>query len=338
MELVLEPLVTITGRLIDKHGSGLADVRPQIHVLIDHETSRSTSGKLWRTAVDANGRFTIEGIPSGLPMRVSADKPGAQGSAELPPLEPGAVIDVGDVVLRPLHGFDTDDIEWTGTLRGRVVNENNEPMVGLRVQTTMGLNTFQDATDTRGRYTLKGLPKGKKISGSVYADGYGHTMFTTIVDGNDLDIQLFPQGWDLLGRPAPPLSVEKWLNTEPLTLEQYRGKVVLLQIGVLLPNYSRPFDEVKDLLDKYGDKGLEVIATHQPLRVDWAGKVTEKDMLDFIQKKKVAFPFAIDSGATHGTYGVKATPAKYLIDKQGRVRVSPTRENIDTWIKRLLAE
>jgi hypothetical protein len=344
VELVLQPLVTVTGRLIDKDGVGLGDVKPQINILMDAGSSRGTSGKLWRTTVDPNGWFTIEGIPSGLPMKVLADKPGTQGSAELPLLEPGAVIDVGDLVLRPLHGFDTDDIEWTGTLRGRVVNENSEPMVGLRVKTGMGLKTFGDTTDTRGRYTLKGLPKGKKISGSIYADGYGHTMFTTVVDGNDLDIHLVPEGWDLLDRPAPPLSVEKWLNTEPLTLEQYRGKVVLLQIGVLLPNYSAQFDQVTGLLERYGGKGLELIAIHQPLRVDWAGEVTEKDLVDFIQEKKVEFPFAIDgepdrgNGATYGTYGVKACPALYLIGKQGRVRVSPTGKNIDAWIKRLLAE
>jgi len=236
-----------------------------------------------------------------------------------------------------------------------VINENNEPMPGLRVSSSIGTQHFEAVTDLKGHYTLTGLPKGKEIRVGVYVAGYGHNSAATVVDGNDFELQILPQGWDLLNKEAPGLFVEKWLNTEPTTLEQYRGKVVLLQIGILLPNYSRHLEPVQKALAKYGDKGLKVIAVHQPLQIDWAGKVTEENLLAFINKQNIKFPFAIDgsrdkardllpperlsgNGAMYSLYGVKATPALYLIDKQGIVRISPTGDNLEKWIKRLLAE
>ena len=94
---------------------------------------------------------------------------------------------------------------------------------------------------------------------------------------------------------------------------------------------------------------------HQRLSVTWAGPVTEEDIVAFIEKNNIEFPFGIDdlsekvrnmvpnkrlrgNGATHSLYGVKVTPGLYLIDKKGRVQTSPTSKNIDEWIKKLLAE
>lgn len=355
LEIILEPLATIVGRIVDQDGNSVTDVRLKLDIIMGGGLSRGTSGNLWKTTIESDGRFKFEGVPVGLPMRVSADKPRYQGWVELPQLKPGEVLDAGDVVLKPMYGFEDGQADWSGTLPGRVINENNEPMPGLRVQSQTGGKMFEDITDTKGRFTLKGLPKDKKISGSVYADGYGHTMFKTVVDGNSLDIKIFPQGWDLLNKPAPGLFVEKWLNTEPVTLAQYHGKVVLFQIGVLLPNYSWQFNRVQQVLEKYHDKGLEVIAVHERSSVTWTGEVTEEDILAFIKKHDIKFPFGIDgdkmqvadmvpaeelvgNGAMYSLYDVKATPALYLIDKQGILQISPIRDNLDEWIERLLAE
>ena len=46
----------------------------------------------------------------------------------------------------------------------------------------------------------------------------------------------------------------------------------------------------------------------------------------------------IGNGAMYSLYDVKATPALYLIDKKGILRISPTEDNLEQWIKRLLAE
>jgi len=354
LEIVLEPLTTIVGQVVDEDGIGVGDVNPKISILLGHGMSTSSSNKLWKMTIEPDGWFSFEGVPVGLPMKLFVEKPGYQGSAELPELKAGEVLEAGDVILKPLYGFEDGRTDWTGTISGRVMNENNEPMVGLRVWADGAKGVSQDVTDLEGRYKLVRLPRGKRVSGGVYAAGYGHSTFKKVIDGNDLDIQIFPQGWDLLDKEAPGLFVEKWLNTEPITLEQYRGKVVLLQIGVLLPNYLQEFDRIQKLLEKYGNKGLEVIAVHQHLSVTWAGEVTENDLMAFVKKHDVKFPFGIDdsmdrvrdlapgrlagNGAMYSLYDVKATPALYLIDKEGILRISPTRDNIDEWIKRLLEE
>jgi len=354
LEIVAKPLVSITGRIVDANDAGVSDVTPKLNVLLGGGTSRGARNTLWQTSVEDDGRFQLTGVPAGLPMRLSVDKPSFQGGVQLPTLEPGRTIDVGDVILKPLHGFAEGKAQWTGTLSGRVINEANEPMVGLKVRSSMGMQTFEDVTDLQGRYILKGLPRGKRISGSVYADGYGHTMFLATLDGNDLEIKLFPQGWELLNKPAPGLFVDKWINTENVTLEQYRGKVVVLQIGVLLPNYTPDLERMTTLLNEYGSQGLQVIAIHQRLDVTWAGKVTEDDLRTFVAAHAITFPFAIDApvdtvrdlvgdravanGAMYSLYDVKATPALYLIDKKGILRISPKHDELDTWIKRLLGE
>ena len=218
-------------------------------------------------------------------------------------------------------------------------------MVGFMVDDSIGTQQFWDVTDTQGRYTLTGLPKGKNISGNIYAAGYGHTMFKTVVDSNDLEIQMFPQGWELLDKEAPALLVEKWVNTEPVILELYRGKVVLLQVGVLLPNYSSDLELTQRMIGKYANEGFEVIAVHQPLDVTWAGQVTQADIAEYIDSYNIIYPFGIDidedtsgNGATYSLYDVKAAPALYLIDKEGFIRISPKRDELDNWIDQLLAE
>ena len=354
LEIVLLPLANVAGRIVDKDGKAVGDARPQIGIVMGHGMFRYSSRNPWKTKIQTDGRFSFENVPVGLPMKMSVQKPGYYGGADLLELMPGETLELGDIVLKPSRGFEDGQTDWTGTLSGRVTNENGEPMPGLRVWADGADGPSEDRADTKGRFKLDKLPRGKRVSGGVYADGYGHTSFKRVVDGNDFDIQIFPQGWALLDKPAPGLFVEKWLNTEPVTLEQYQGKVVLLQIGILLPDYPRHFERIENALGKYGTKGLEVIAVHESLSVTWAGKVTEKNIRAFIEKNKIEFPFGIDdsmdkvrdlaprrlvgNGAMHSLYDLKVTPALYLIDKKGIVRISPKRDNLDEWIKRLLAE
>jgi hypothetical protein len=156
-------------------------------------------------------------------------------------------------------------------------------------------------------------------------------------DSEDGDMQIFPQGWDLLGKPAPALSIAQWFNSPAVTLEELRGKVVLLQIGVLLPLYGEHLTMMQTMHEKYSEQGLELIAVHQPLHVTWGGKVTEEDIRTFVDQGNAPFTFCLDKEReTYSAYAPKATPAMYLIDRDGRVVISPTTENVEEWIRDLL--
>ncbi|UCD56336.1 MAG: zf-HC2 domain-containing protein, partial [Candidatus Hydrogenedentota bacterium] len=233
LEIVLMPLANVTGRIVDKDGQGLGDARPQIGIVVGHGRFRYSSRNPWETRIEADGRFHFENVPVGLPMELDVKKPGYYGSADLSALMPGETLELGDILLKPKRGFEDGQTDWTGTLTGRVINEKGEPMPGLRVWADGADGPSEDRTDKKGRFKLDKLPRGKMVSGGVYADGYGHTSFKRLIDidVSEFEIWIYPQGWDLLDKPAPGLFVERWLNTEPVTLEQYRGKVVLLQIG-----------------------------------------------------------------------------------------------------------
>lgn len=59
--------------------------------------------------------------------------------------------------------------------------------------------------------------------------------------------------------------IEKWLSTDPLTVQQLRGKVVLIDFWTYTCiNCINVMPHVKAWHDKYKDKGLVVVGVHTP--------------------------------------------------------------------------
>ena len=68
-----------------------------------------------------------------------------------------------------------------------------------------------------------------------------------------------------VGKLAPEISGQSWLNSKPLKLAELKGKVVLLEFwtfGCFNCRNVEPY--VKTWHQKYADKGLVVIAVHAP--------------------------------------------------------------------------
>ena len=210
LEIVLEPLAYIKGRLVDENGKGVTNVQPEISILNRWYRDRS---KLWNTTMKGNGKFTIERVPSGLKMMIGAVsgnhwnvlpigelRNGRLSSRhiEIEPLQPGEVRDIGKVFVKRemLEEFEDDNIEWNGSLSGLLTNEDGEAVVGFRLSINYGEKQFHDITDLNGRYEFVGLPKNRKIKLSVLdwddTNNYSNS-FECICDGNDFDIQLSPQ-------------------------------------------------------------------------------------------------------------------------------------------------
>jgi len=123
-------------------------------------------------------------------------------------------------------------------------------------------------------------------------------------------------------KPAPEFTgVDKWLNSEPLTMQQLRGKVVLVDFWTYsCINCVHTLSHVESWHEKYKDQGLVVVGVHTP---EYAfehdtGKVTAA-----IAQYGLHYPVAQDNSyATWNAYGNQYWPAFYLIDKQGRVAYS----------------
>ncbi len=116
------------------------------------------------------------------------------------------------------------------------------------------------------------------------------------------------------GQPAPLFSAKSLQGGESIELEQYRGKVLLIDFWA---SWCGPCRQAMPALDamrtEFGKDGFEVIAVN----------LDEKpgDGLDFLKKYPVTYPTVQDDqGRIAKLYGVRTMPMSYLIDRQGVVR------------------
>ena len=66
--------------------------------------------------------------------------------------------------------------------------------------------------------------------------------------------------------PAPELKgIRAWINSEPLTIKELRGKVVLVDFWTYsYVNCIRTFPYLREWNAKYADDGLVIIGVHTP--------------------------------------------------------------------------
>ncbi len=146
------------------------------------------------TATDATGVFVFRNLASGR-YRIGASKAGyfAAGSrGPMTPSQSGPAVDIAE-------GEQRDDVRvplarW-GTVSGRVVDENDEPVQGARVRLfrvmyergrrrLVPADTIPPATDDRGLYRIFGVPAGAYMVGASVSEvstallpGYALTFY-----------------------------------------------------------------------------------------------------------------------------------------------------------------
>ena len=133
----------------------------------------------------------------------------------------------------------------------------------------------------------------------------------------------------------------EWLNTQPLSAEALRGKVVLVNIWTYTCiNWLRQFPYVHAWAEKYKDRGLVVIGVHTP---EFPFEKNVDNVRLALKARGISYPVAIDSdyGIWRG-FSNNYWPALYFIDAQGRVRHSQfgegQYEQSEMVLQRLLAE
>jgi len=110
-----------------------------------------------------------------------------------------------------------------------------------------------------------------------------------------------------------------WLNTQPLTPQDLRGKVVVVDFWTYTCiNWQRTEPYVRALSEKYKDQGLVVVGVHTP------EFVFEKDLENIrasLKRFHIDYPVAVDSGyALWHTFANHYWPAIYVVDANGRIR------------------
>ena len=142
--------------------------------------------------------------------------------------------------------------------------------------------------------------------------------------------------------PAPEFTgIDKWLNSEPLTLRGLAGKVVLVNFWTYgCYNCVNTLPHVVRWYQSYKDQGFVVVGVHTP---EFAFEKSTPNVETALQRFGIKHPVAQDNRfATWKAYNNQYWPAFYLVDKAGRVRRKHFGEGeyaqMDEAIKALLAE
>jgi cytochrome c biogenesis protein CcdA/thiol-disulfide isomerase/thioredoxin len=120
--------------------------------------------------------------------------------------------------------------------------------------------------------------------------------------------------------PMPELNgAVAWLNSPPLTREQLRGKVVVIDFWTYsCINCLRALPYVEGWAAKYKDAGLVVIGVHTP---EFAFEKERSNVEQAVRDLKIAYPVAIDSNyKIWQAFNNEYWPAHYFIDGKGRIR------------------
>ena len=110
-----------------------------------------------------------------------------------------------------------------------------------------------------------------------------------------------------------------WFNSEPLTLAQLKGKVIIIDFWTYsCINCQRTMPYLRAWHEKYADKGLVIIGVHSP---EFEFEKSEKNLAQAIKDFKLPYPIVQDNDfATWRAYDNSYWPAKYIIDKEGYIR------------------
>ena len=115
-----------------------------------------------------------------------------------------------------------------------------------------------------------------------------------------------------VGDTAPPLRLAN-AKGDTVALDSLRGQIVYVDFWASWCGpCKRSFPWMNELQQRYGDKGLTVIAVN----VDRKAEDAER----FLAQMPARFTVVYDApGATPTAWAVKAMPSSYLVDRTGRV-------------------
>ena len=127
------------------------------------------------------------------------------------------------------------------------------------------------------------------------------------------------QGLPVEGSLPSLAGAVEWLNSPPLTAEQLKGKVVLVDFWTYsCINCLRSIPYVRAWADKYKDQGLVVIGVHAP---EFAFEKNIDNVKQAVAKLKIDYPVAVDNDyAIWRAFNNEYWPADYFIDAKGQIR------------------
>ncbi len=110
-----------------------------------------------------------------------------------------------------------------------------------------------------------------------------------------------------------------WLNSQPLSVADLHGKVVLINFWTYTCiNWLRTLPHVRAWAKKYKDQGLVVVGVHTP---EFAFEQNVDNVRRATKELRVNYPAAVDNDNTiWNAFENRYWPALYFIDAKGQIR------------------
>jgi peroxiredoxin len=141
--------------------------------------------------------------------------------------------------------------------------------------------------------------------------------------------------------------VTRWINSKPLTLEQLRGKVVVVHFWTNgCSNCMNNYPHYRAWQKRYAGKDVVIVGIHSP---ETTGEREIARIRQQAEKHGLKFPIAVDNDlANWRAWKNEVWPAVYVVDRKGVVRYGwegelnfqgqKGEETVRSVIDRLLAE
>ena len=156
------------------------------------------------------------------------------------------------------------------------------------------------------------------------------------------DVELTGEVGGRVGDEAPDfIGIAEWINAEPVSLLNERGKVVLVDVWTYTcVNCIRTFPYLREWNARYADDGLLIVGLHAP---EFEFEEIYENVVQATKEHEIVWPVAQDNDmSTWSAYNNRYWPAKYLVDKDGIVRYTHFGEGAyaetEEQIRKLLLE
>jgi thiol-disulfide isomerase/thioredoxin len=127
------------------------------------------------------------------------------------------------------------------------------------------------------------------------------------------------------GQPAPEIAGGPWINSEPLSLEQVRGRVLFVEFWTYgCYNCKNVIPHLRDWHAKYERQGLIIIGVHTP---EFSWERPYDKVAAATRELGIRYPVVQDNNyAIWRRYRNWAWPTAVLVDRKGVVRYTHVGE------------
>ncbi len=159
--------------------------------------------------------------------------------------------------------------------------------------------------------------------------------------GEDMEESMFESVLPKIIRAPEFASAGPWLNSQPLTMAELKGKVVLIDFWTYsCINCIRTLPYIQGYWEKFKDSPFVLVGVHTP---EFVFEQKTENVEDAIARHGLTYPVVQDNDfGTWRAFSNRYWPAKYLIDADGYVRYTHfgegAYEETDLAIQSLLAE